>query len=230
MREKNRRNEKKVAPLVLESSFMWKKGSAMERKGPLGVPKQFQTWLYNMGSTNGRRAGNEGRGGAWGLFQKKKQSLRWTVYIDLGRTWTFLVCRNSLVFVRQTSNRLVSNGKASGLFWFGFFNSLKTSSNWEGVGKPFVLMKGRIQKRISADIEKTASNRLCRRGTGRGQKQNGRHWYMRTNEMALGIKKIHICWDCVAFDKKKGTDTFQIVIGVEALGREMWSVATSSGR
>lgn len=50
------------------------------------------------------------------------------------------------------------------------------------------------------------------------------------NEMALSIKKIDIHQDYVAFNKKKGTDTFRIVIDVEALGRVMCTVATSSGR
>lgn len=121
--------------------------------------KQFLTVQYVcLNEVNECTQDNKGRG-VRAFPQKSPYVCQSTVNLA-GLDFSF--CK-SLIFV-SASNKLLSNGKAVGLFFFCFFPLFcfflifslfyKTSSNWEGVGKPFVLTKGWIQKRISANIEK----------------------------------------------------------------------------
>lgn len=93
-------------------------------------------------------------------------------------------------------------------------------------GKPFVVMKSGIRTHISANIGKQCQI-ICfsengTRMTAMESKMADTIVYIirEQNEMKLSIKKALT---------RKGTDTFQIVIGMEALGRLICTVATSSG-
>lgn len=93
-----------------------KKGSAMERKGPLGV-KQFQTWLYNNVRLWGKWVfafGVErtlyGQGKGEGI-SKKKSPLQWTwpdLTLVLAKVSRFSSCQtNSFLMAKQQDSAFV---------------------------------------------------------------------------------------------------------------------------
>lgn len=136
-------------------------------------------------------------------------SLRWTVYSDLGRTWTFLVFATvSYLSVKHRTDSF-RMAKQRDSFYSVFFYSLKASSNWEGVGKPFVLMKGRIQKHISANIEKQRQIVCVGEWRDANRSDGGTKWptLIYANEWD-GVRYKKDSYLLCGFWQEKGTDTF----------------------
>lgn len=170
-----RRNEK-VAHLVLESTFTAEKRQCDGKKRSFGCWKSSRLdctimFAYGVNECSQMVVGTCMSGGRMRAFPKKKSPLQWT-WPDL--TLVFFFAKVS----HLSPNKLLSNGKAAGLFVCFLFAFIfyKRSSNWEGVWKALC-----VDERWNSDAHickyrKTVSNSVFRRRTERKRKRWKAKW------------------------------------------------------